>query len=142
MGPLEVLVIEFPGTRFRGEVMQTLSTAIDTGAIRIIDVTFLNKDASGTVTSYELAELDEADAALFDLVDETRGVLSVVDLEKVGAKLAPASSAALVVIEHPWASELDQAVAQANGRVIVRECIPDEVARAALADPHNRDDSR
>ena len=141
MGPLEVLAIEFPGTRFKGEVMRSLAAAVDQGAIRIVDVTFLSKDASGAVTSHELAELDEADAAPFDLVDETIGVLSVVDLEKVGAMLAPDSSAALVVLEHPWAADLDRAVLDANGRVVVRECIPDEVARAALAGASIGDDS-
>lgn len=140
MGPLEVLAIEFPGKRVRGEVMDSLAAAIENGAVRIIDVTFLNKDASGTVTSYELAELDEEDAALFDLVDETMGLLSVVDLEKIGNTLAPDSSAVLMVLEHPWAVELDKAVMHANGRVVVRQCIPDEVARAALDDPHIGDD--
>ena len=141
MGPLEVLAIEFPGTRFKSEIMRTLAAAVDHGTIRIVDVTFLSKSSSGAVTSHELAELDEADAALFDLVDETTGLLSVVDLEKVGAMLAPDSSAALIVFEHPWAADLDRAVRDANGRVVVRECIPDEVARAALAGTCIGDDS-
>jgi hypothetical protein len=113
--------------------MRTLAPAIENGAVRIVDVTFLHKDAAGAVTSYELAELGEVEAAQFDLVDETLGLLSVVDLEQIGALLTPDSSAALLVLEHPWAAELDRAVLGANGRVVVRESIPDEVAQAALA---------
>jgi hypothetical protein len=141
VGPLEVLAIEFPGKRFKGEVMRTLTSAIEQGAVRIVDVTFLHKDAAGAVTSYELAELCEEDAALFDQVDETLGLLSVVDLEKIGAMLAPDTSAALLVLEYPWAADLDRAVVGANGRVVVRECIPDDVARAALADARATRDS-
>jgi hypothetical protein len=133
-GPLEVVAIELPGARFKPEVLQSLTTAIDSGAVRVVDLTFLRKDAAGTVTSFELAELDECDAALFDLVDETLGLLSVVDLGKIGALLAPDSSAALLVLEHPWAADLDRAVLGASGRVVVRECIPADVARAAVAD--------
>jgi hypothetical protein len=140
MGPLEVLVISFPGTRFKAEVMETLVSAVENGTIRIVDITFLHKDASGTVTSHELNELDEADAAPFDIVDETMGLLSVVDLEKIGARLEPDSCAALIVVEHPWAATFDCAVRDANGRVVVREHIPDEVARAAVADAESATD--
>jgi len=133
MGPLEVLAVAFPGTRFKSEVMETLVSAVENGTIRIVDVTFLHKDASGTVTSRELSELDEADAAPFDIVDETMGLLSVVDLEKIGAMLEPDSSAALIVLEHPWAASFDCAVRDANGHLLLREHIPDEIARAAVA---------
>jgi hypothetical protein len=134
MGPLEVLAIEFPGARFKCEVMRAFLSAIETGAVRVVDVTFLHKDAAGAVTSSELAELDEEDAVLFDLVDETLGLLSVADLEKIGSTLGPDSSAAVMVLEHTWAADVDRAVVTANGRVVVRELISDDVARAALAD--------
>ena len=140
-GALEVLAIELPGAHFKSEVLHSLAAAIDSGAIRIIDLTFLHKDAAGTVTSFELAEFDECEAALFDLVDETLGLLSVVDLEKIGALLARDSSAALIVLEHPWAADLDQAVFGASGRVVVRECIPADVARAAVADARTTTES-
>ena len=40
MGPLEVVAIECPGRRFRGEIMGALVTAVETGAIRIVDDSF------------------------------------------------------------------------------------------------------
>jgi hypothetical protein len=59
VGPLEVLVIECPGDRFKGETLLVLTSAVDSGALRIIDVTFIHKDAKGRLTSYELAELED-----------------------------------------------------------------------------------
>jgi hypothetical protein len=134
MGPLEVMAIEFPGNRFNGEIMLTLTSAVDTGAIRIVDLTFLAKDASGFVTSYELAELDEPDAVPFDLVDRTMGLLSVGDIDKIGDLLRVDSTAALIVFEHAWAANLRRAVVSANGRLVTHQRVPDAVAKAAVAD--------
>jgi hypothetical protein len=133
MGPLEVVAIEFPGRQFRGEIMAALGAAVEHGAIRIVDLTFLSKDATGAVTSYELAELDEYESEAFDLVDRTMGLLSVDDLERVAAELRTDSSAALLVVEHAWAEDFERAIRGANGRLVVDARIPDEVARAALA---------
>ena len=41
---LEVLVIECPGERLDGGIMLALTSAVDSGALRIIDVTFVHKD--------------------------------------------------------------------------------------------------
>src|SRR5262245_34602901 len=61
VGPLEVLVVECPGERVDSDVIQALSAAVDSGTLRIVDVTFLHKDAQGALMSYELAELEEHD---------------------------------------------------------------------------------
>ena len=134
VGPLEVVAIEFQGDRFSGEILASLTAATESGALRIVDLTFVSKDASGAMASYELAELDEDAAAQFDLVDMTLGLLSVTDLERIGAVLAPGSSAALIVVEHQWAAELERAVVGANARLVAHKRIPCDVARAALAD--------
>jgi hypothetical protein len=64
MGPLEVLVIECPGERLKGEILTALTSAVDSGALRIVDVPFVHKDARGNVTSSELAELQEHELML------------------------------------------------------------------------------
>jgi Family of unknown function (DUF6325) len=134
VGPLEVVAIQFEGERFNGEIMASLTAAIESGALRIVDLTFVSKDASGAMASYELAELDEDAAAQFDLVDMTLGLLSVTDLERIGAVLAPGSSAALIVVEHQWAAELERAVVCTNARLVAHKRIPCDVARTALSD--------
>jgi hypothetical protein len=134
MGHLEVLVIECPGDRLKGEIILSLTSAVDSGALRIIDATFIHKDARSNVTSYELAELEEHELVPYDVVDETRGLLSVGDIAKVGERVSPNSSAILMVLEHAWTSQLEQAVLAANGRIVLHERIPPDVAIAALDD--------
>jgi Family of unknown function (DUF6325) len=132
VGPLEVVAIEFPGSRVKGHVMLALASAVERGAIRIVDVTFLCKDASGALTSYELAELDEADSVPFDLVDATMGLLSVDDLDKIGAMLAPDTSAALIVFEYAWEARFEAAVRCASGRVVARQRIRPRSTEATI----------
>ena len=134
MGPLEVIAIAFPGHRFRGEILSTLAAAVEHGALRIIDLTFITKDASGRVTSYELAELEEHEAIPFDVVDEILGLLSVEDIARISAGLAADSSSAVLVVEHAWAADLERAILVANGRLVADERVPAEIAEAALAD--------
>ena len=90
------------------------------------------QDPRGHLTSYELAELDEHESVPYDVVDEARGLLSVVDIANVGELVSLDSSAVLMVIEHAWTSHLEQAVRAANGRIVFRERIPHDVGIAAL----------
>jgi len=127
-----VLVIECPGERLRSEIILTLTSAVDGERLRIIDVTFVQKDALGNVNSYELAELDEHELMAYDLVDETRGLLSVRDISTIAARVSPSSTAVLMVVEHAWTTQLEQAVLAADGRIVVHERVPPAVATAAL----------
>jgi hypothetical protein len=131
MGPLEVLVIECGGDRLKGEILLALTSAVNSGALRIVDVTFVRKDPGGMVSSYELAELDEYELEAYDFVDETRGLLSVGDIDKIGARVSPDCSAALMVVEHEWTTHLEQAVVAADGRIVVHERVPVDAALAA-----------
>lgn len=132
MGPLEVLVIECPGERLRSEIILTLTSAVDGERLRIIDVTFVQTDALGNVNSYELAELDEHELMASDVVDETRGLPSVRDISTIAARVSPSSTAVLMVVEHAWTTQLEQAVLAADGRIVVHERVPPAVATASL----------
>jgi hypothetical protein len=132
MGPLDILVIECPGDRLKSEIVLALTSAVDSGALRIIDVTFVHKDACGRVTRYELAELEEHELDNYDMVDETRGLLSVGDINQIGARVSFDSSAVLMVVEHAWTTHVEQVVLAANGRIVVHERVPSDVALAAL----------
>jgi hypothetical protein len=132
MGPLEVLVIEGPGETVNGEIMLALTSAIEGGSLRIIDVTFIHKDLNGQVRSYELAELEEHELLAYDVVDEVRGLLSVADIALIGGRVTVDSSAVLSVVEHAWTTHLEQAVLAAEGRIVVHERVPPAVALGAL----------
>jgi hypothetical protein len=41
IGPVDYAIVAFPGNRFRGEVAPALADLVESGTIRIIDVTFV-----------------------------------------------------------------------------------------------------
>jgi hypothetical protein len=86
------------------------------------------------VATYELAELDEYDLITYDFVDETRGLLSVDDINKIAQRVSPEASAILMVIEHAWTARLEQSVRAAECRIVLHERVPPDVAVAALDD--------
>ena len=136
MGPVEYIVIGFPGNRFKGEIVPAVAELVDNGVVRIIDVAFIKKDADGNTTMFENNVLDDVLAFGFaDIDGEAGGVLSDEDLELAAETLEPNSSAALIVWEHRWAARVAQAIRDAGGRIIAGERVPDEVVEQALADP-------
>lgn len=135
MGPVEYVVIAFPGNRFKGEIVPAVAELVDSGLVRILDVAFIKKDAAGNTTMFEYDTLDDVLAFGFADVDgEAGGVLNDEDLELAAEGLEPDSSAALIVWEHLWAARVAQAIRDAGGRIVAGERIPPEIVEQALAD--------
>lgn len=135
IGPVEYVVIEFPGNRFKGEIVPVIAELVDNGLVRILDVAFLKKAADKTVTVFEYDGLDDVLEFGFAAVDgEAGGVLSDEDLRMTAEVLAPDSSAALLVWEDRWAARLAQTIQDAGGRITTGERIPPEIVAKALAD--------
>jgi hypothetical protein len=59
MGPVEYVVIAFPGNRFKGEIVSAVAELVDNDVVRIIDVAFIKKDADGNATMFEYDALDD-----------------------------------------------------------------------------------
>lgn len=128
-GPIELLVLEFPGNEFTGELAPALTDLVESGTIRIIDILFVQKDADGNVIETELSDLTEGAFAAFDpVVDELAGLITHDDALYLTAALAPNSSAGIMLFENVWAKRFADAVVGANGHVVINERIP----RAAI----------
>ena len=65
LGPIDFIVLEFPGNRFRGEILPDLLELVDKEIIRVIDLVIIMKDKEGQVTVRELRELDPEHVELF-----------------------------------------------------------------------------
>jgi uncharacterized membrane protein len=134
IGPVEVLVISFPGNEFNGDVAPALGELVQTGLIRVIDLVFVTKDADGDIAALELNELDETvSAAFFPHVEEPSGLVSEEDIEDLGADLAPNSSAAILLFEHVWATRFRDAVLGSGGEMVGSFRIPKEAIDEVLA---------
>jgi uncharacterized membrane protein len=134
LGPVEILVVSFPGNQFTGEVAPALAELVETGLIRVIDLVFVAKDADGDVVGIELSDIDEsASAAYRPHVEEPSGLLADEDIQDLGADLAPNSSAAILLFEHVWAKKFRDAVLGAGGELVASIRIPKEAIDEVVA---------
>ena len=133
MGPIDYLVIEFPGSRMTGEGLPLLVDLVDRGIIRIIDLIFVQKREDGSVVGMELADFDSdgrLDLAVFEGVSS--GILGADDIAETGGILEPGSTAALMVYENVWAAPLAVAIRKGGGQLIASGRIPVQALLAAL----------
>jgi hypothetical protein len=133
-GPVDVLVVEFPGSQFQGEIGPALGDLLRGGVVRVLDLLFVAKDDEGVVSSVELAGLGPDLRPAFVDVDGVvpGGLLEPDDVEVVGEGLAPGSSAALIVWENTWAIPFVRACEGAGGRVVDQARIPADAVRTAM----------
>ncbi len=131
MGPIDYVVVEWPGRQPNGEALPHLVDLVDRGLIRIIDLAFVTKDEDGTVAAVELADLgDVAELALFEGVSS--GLIGDEDVESAAAVLEPGTSAAMLVYENAWAAPFAAAVRRSGGQLVASGRIPVEDLIAAL----------
>jgi hypothetical protein len=132
IGPVEYIVLEFPGNQFKGEVAPALGELVDSGTIRILDLVFVRKEADGSVQVIRYEDLDEVGA--FPDVAGAAGVFGDEDARLIGEMLAPSSSALVLVWEDRWAAPFAAAVRAAGGQVAAGQRIPHDAVVAALGD--------
>jgi hypothetical protein len=136
LGPVELLVVEFPGTQVRGDVVPALKALVESGTVRIIDLLFIRKDSEGVVTILEINDLGDNEYATFDpVVSEISGLLSEDDAERVGATLGNDSSAAVLLFENTWATRFRDALVDAGAQVVLIERIPRDVIEETMSAP-------
>ena len=134
VGPVEILMVEFPGNKFTGEIAPALAELVDQGTIRVIDLLFVTKDGDGNVAAIELSDADDAVRSAFaPIVEEASGLLSEEDIEDLGEGLDPDSSAALLLFEHVWATRFRDAIVDSGGELLARVPIPKEVVDEVIA---------
>jgi Family of unknown function (DUF6325) len=139
LGPVEYVIIGFPGSEFSGEIVPALADLVESGQIRIIDLVFVAKDDEGAIA---VLEADEHEAvAVFSTLDGAVGdYLGLEDIEHAAAAIEPGSSAALLVWEDVWAAPFADAVRNSGGVLIEGGRIPVELMdeAEALASAHGR----
>jgi Family of unknown function (DUF6325) len=137
MGPVEYMVVAFPGNQFKGEIAPALKDLVDSGTIRILDLAFVHKDENGDITALELEdEGSELMAALSWIFEERDGLVNESDLQDIGEALDPNSSAAVLVWEDLWAARFADAVAGAGGVLVEIQRIPRDAVQAAIDFAH------
>ena len=133
MGPIDYLVVEFPGNRMTGEAFPLLVDLVDQGLVRILDLVFVRKDTDGSVAGLELKDLDgdgELDMSVFE--GASSGLLGDEDIQEAGDVLQPGSSAGILVYENLWAAPFAAAVRRSGGQLVASGRLPVQAVLAAL----------
>ena len=133
IGPVEYVMLHFPGSHFTGEVAPAIADLVRSGTIRVMDLVFVMKDADGEVTAYECDSLD-AFASFADIDGEVGGLIGPDDIAYVGESLDRDASVALLVWEDLWAAPLLEALRNADGVLLEGARIPHDLIEPALAD--------
>lgn len=132
IGPVDYMIVGFPGNQFTGEIAPALGQLVDDGVIRIIDVAFVIKDEAGNTAAMELTELDpQVQSALDSLGIEVGGLFNEDDLVDAADSLEPNSSAAVLLWENVWARDVAKKMRDAGGVLLAYERLPHEVVQAA-----------
>ncbi len=130
LGPIDYLVVEYPGGDPTGEALPYLLDLVDRGTIRILDVALIAKSADGSATAIaadDLGQYGAEDLSVF--VGAGTGMLSDEDIAETAAILTPGSVGAILVYENSWAAPFATALRKAgaqlvaNGRIAVNDLI-------------------
>lgn len=138
MGPVDYLVVEFPGSRMTGEGLPLLLDLVDRGLIRVLDLVFVKKETDGAVSAIQIADLDgdgELDLAVFE--GASSGLLDEEDLADAGGVLEPGSSAGVLVYENVWAAPFAAALRRGGGQLVASGRIPVQALLAAADSTEN-----
>ncbi|MGZ3583702.1 MAG: DUF6325 family protein [Ktedonobacterales bacterium] len=119
IGPLEYVVIAVRGDRFTEEVLPALVALQTQGAVRVVDLLFIDKADDGTVVLHEVDQLAEGSPSTYDdLADGLGGLLTHEDIDRLAEQIPSGMSAVVVLFEHAWTSALRAAVDRAGGAVL------------------------
>jgi hypothetical protein len=141
LGPVDWIVVEFPGSRFNGEIAPALHELVERNLVRVLDLLVLKKEANGSLEAFELSDLDHGEIGdLRTYESQLAMLLSEDDVTAVAAAIEPGSSAAVLVWENVWAAPFASAVRRSGGQLVASGRIPVQALLAAIEADENDED--
>jgi uncharacterized membrane protein len=147
-GPIQMLVVNFEGSQFRGEILPELRRLREHDIVRLIDLLVVTRDRSGDILATKKSDLTPAEAQQFgaivgaliglgaagDAGAEAGAAAGAAVMERgvrfdnetvwdVAERIPKGSSAAIALLEHRWAIPLRDAIFRAGGTSVVDEWI-------------------
>jgi hypothetical protein len=125
LGPVDWIVVEFPGSKFNGEIAPQLESLVERGIVRVLDLLVLKKDDDGSLEAFEITDLDDSEAGQFRAYEDALAhLLSEDDVNNVAAAIEPGTTAAVLVWENVWAAPFASACRRAGGQLVAGGRIP------------------
>jgi len=133
LGPVDWIVVEFPGSQFNGGIAPVLQDLVDRGLIRVLDLMMLRKDDAGELEVFELSDLQEGELGELRTEEaQLAMVLSEQDVLDISETIEAGSTAAVLVWENLWAAPFGSAVRHAGGQLVASGRIPIQAVLAAI----------
>jgi len=147
LGPIEIIVIDFEGYHFKGEILPELERLKENDIVRLVDLLVVRKDRSGalavtTASDLGMQEMLEFGAKIGGLIasgiSDDAGVLGALagldavssghifderEAQRLAAQIPPGFAAAVAIVEHRWAIPLREAIARADGVILSEEWV-------------------
>ena len=133
LGPVDWVVIEFPGSKLNGEIAPVLKDYVDRKLIKVLDLLFLKKDADGSIEAFEASDLEDGEIGELRAYETKLAMLlSEQDVLDLAETIEPGSSAAVLVWENSWAAPFATAVRHSGGQLAASGRIPIQALIAAI----------
>jgi len=132
-GPVEILVVGFPGERPDAATFEAIGDLVEAGDIRLLDAVVVSRSENGDLDIVEIEDLgDEIDVTEIEL--EANGLVGEEDVNDLGGAIPPGTSGAMLAIELVWAKRLASRFAESGGVLLQSERIPAPVVNAIIAE--------
>ena len=133
LGSVDWIVVEFPGSKFNGEVAPAILDLVDKGLVRVLDLLIIKKDEDGEFEVFEMSDLDDSELGELRRDEaELAMVLSEQDVIDLAETISPGSSAAVLVWENLWAAPVGAAIRHAGGQLVASGRIPTQAILAVI----------
>ena len=140
LGPVDYIVVEFPGSKFSGEIAPALRDLVERGLVRVLDLLVLKKDDDGAIEAFELSDLEDTEIGeLRRHEGELAMLLSEDDVKAVAAAIEPGTTAGVLVWENSWAAPFASAVRHSGGQLVASGRIPIQALAAAIEADEDHD---
>jgi hypothetical protein len=134
-GPVELVVLHFDGTDFRGDVLREIQKAVDAGTIAVIDMLVAVRVGDEPLKVLEIQELEDPILKRWEpVIADAGNLLSESDAYALSAGLGPDAAVAMIVFEHRWLAPIADAIEAAGGSLVMAERIPRAVVEQLVAE--------
>lgn len=124
-GPIDYIIVNFDEPTFEGAIVEELQKAESTGAIAVLAISLITKQADGSV---QQLTVDNQSAIFASLAPGDASLIGDDDIEEVGSLLEPEQAAGLLIVEQLWAKGLKKAILETGGSLIAEGRIHPEAA--------------
>ncbi len=163
VGPLQLVLVGFETTdRFRGDIAREMGHLRGRGLLRVLDARLVHRADDGKLTEVDLNPLigdpppqanpvahllgmngggSNGGARPQEAFHRTAG-FALEDLRRLTDEIGPGEYAAVVLVEHVWATGLRETVLEAGGRLLGQGFLTPEVSMIVGAEIQARADAQ